>query len=141
MRPRKVCPGYESTVKVASCSRPTLPMSASSTLVSTCILVRSWAIRNSVGACSEAATVCPTSTLRETTTPSTGARINVRQVQRGLFLSHLGFRRGQLRLSDLQRGLGGVHASSGSLQLGHRRIIRRLCGVALLLRDSAFPEE
>jgi hypothetical protein len=52
-------------------------MSASSTLTSTCIFVRSSAIVNSVGACRLAATVCPTSTARETTTPLTGARMVV----------------------------------------------------------------
>src|SRR5438445_7165988 len=52
-------------------------MSASSTLVSTCIFVRSWAMVKSVGADRLAATVCPISTAREMTTPSTGARIVV----------------------------------------------------------------
>ena len=47
-------------------------MSASSTLVSICIFVRSWAMVKRVGVWNEAATVCPTSTLRETTMPSTG---------------------------------------------------------------------
>ena len=52
-------------------------MSASLTLVSTCILVRSSAIRNSVGAASDAATVWPTSTLREMTVPVVGEMIVV----------------------------------------------------------------
>ena len=47
-----------------------LPTSASETLVSTCIFLRSCAMVNSVGACSDAATVWPTSTLREITVPS-----------------------------------------------------------------------
>jgi hypothetical protein len=45
------------------------------TLAWICTLVRSCAIRKSVGADRLAATVCPTSTLRETTTPSTGDTI------------------------------------------------------------------
>jgi hypothetical protein len=53
-------------------------MSASSTLVSIWMRARSCAIWNSSGACICAATVCPTSTLRATTTPSTGERISVR---------------------------------------------------------------
>ncbi len=52
-----------------SSSRPT---SDSATLVFTCILRRSSAMVNRVGACSEAATVWPTSTLREMTMPSVG---------------------------------------------------------------------
>jgi hypothetical protein len=85
------------------------------TLVSTCILVRSCAIRNSVGACMLAATVCPTSTFRETTTPSTGARIigvveiQLRLFQGSLRLIHLSFGRGQLRLRHLQSSFRGVH--------------------------------
>ena len=70
-------PGKASTVNVAWSSSLMRPMSASSTLTSTCILVRSWAIVKSTGACRLAATVWPTSTARETTTPSTGARIVV----------------------------------------------------------------
>ena len=50
-------------------------ISDSSTLVSICILVRSWAMVNRVGVWKEAATVWPTSTLREITTPSTGERM------------------------------------------------------------------
>ncbi len=42
------------------------------------MLRRSWAIVNRVGAWRLAATVCPTSTLRPTTVPSTGARMKVR---------------------------------------------------------------
>ena len=55
-------------------SRPT---SASDTAAWTCILPRSSAIVNSVGACSDAATVCPTSTLREMTMPLIGDTIVV----------------------------------------------------------------
>ena len=50
-------------------------MSASSMEAFTCMWVRSFAITNRVGAWREAATVCPTSTLRATTTPSMGARM------------------------------------------------------------------
>ena len=46
--------------------------SPSATWASTCIFRRSSARVKMVGACSEAATVCPTSTLREITTPSMG---------------------------------------------------------------------
>ena len=52
-------------------------MSDSLTLAFTCILVRSCAISKSVGVWKLAATVWPTSTVRETTTPSTGERISV----------------------------------------------------------------
>ena len=69
--------GYASTVNVASMPGFSLPTSASATLVSTCILVRSSAIGNSVGAGSDAATVWPTSTLREMTTPVVGDRMVV----------------------------------------------------------------
>ena len=47
-------------------------MSASSMFALTCNLVRSTAMMNKVGACMLAATVCPTSTLRWVTMPSTG---------------------------------------------------------------------
>jgi hypothetical protein len=49
------------------------PMSDSAMLAFTCIFARSCAITKSVGACMLAATVCPTSTLREITIPSMGA--------------------------------------------------------------------
>ena len=75
--PRKTLVGYASTVNCAAMPALSLPMSASLTLVSTCILVRSSAIRNSVGAASDAATVCPTSTLREMTVPVVGEMIVV----------------------------------------------------------------
>ena len=52
-------------------------MSASSTLASICIFVRSRAIVKSVGVWKLAATVCPTSTFREITTPSTGETMRV----------------------------------------------------------------
>jgi hypothetical protein len=48
------------------------PISLSLTLVSTCILLRSLAIRNNVGVWKLAATVWPCVTLRDTTVPSTG---------------------------------------------------------------------
>ena len=59
---------------MSAASRPT---SASDTAACTCIFARSSAIVNSVGACSDAATVCPTSTLRDTTMPSMGDLIVV----------------------------------------------------------------
>ena len=47
-------------------------MSASATLASICIFARSLAIVKMTGALKLAATVCPTSTLREMTMPSIG---------------------------------------------------------------------
>src|SRR5215467_1181344 len=73
MAPVKVRVGKASTVKVVCWPTWTRPTSASSTLVSTCILLRSCAMTKSTGAWRLAATVWPTSTLRATTTPSTGA--------------------------------------------------------------------
>ena len=52
-------------------------MSDSLTLALTCILVKSSATRKRVGVWKVAATVCPTSTLRATTTPSTGEVMSV----------------------------------------------------------------
>ena len=75
--PRKCSPVNASTVNVAGIPVESLPTSASATEVSTCIWRRSWAITNSVGAASDAATVCPTSTLREITVPSVGETIRV----------------------------------------------------------------
>ena len=54
-----------------------LPTSDSSVFVYTSIFVRSWAIVKIVGACRDAATVWPSSTLRATTVPSIGDRITV----------------------------------------------------------------
>ena len=53
------------------------PTSDSSTFALTCIFVRSSAMMNSVGAFMLAATVWPTSTLREMTMPSIGASMTV----------------------------------------------------------------
>src|SRR5437867_130212 len=75
--PVNVSLGKASTVNVTGWSSLIWPTSASATLVSTCIFVRSWAMVKSVGADRLAATVCPISTAREMTTPSTGARIVV----------------------------------------------------------------
>ncbi len=52
-----------------------MPMSDSETSADTCIFVRSCAIVKIVGAVKEAATGCPTSYWRSTTTPSMGATI------------------------------------------------------------------
>jgi hypothetical protein len=71
-RPRNVRSGNESTRNVTSCPVLMRPTSASSTDASTCMRARSFAITKSVGACSDAATVWPTSTLREMTTPEMG---------------------------------------------------------------------
>ena len=77
MIPLNVSPGYASTVNLASSPACTFPTSASSTLARICIFVRSFAIRNRVGAWKAAATVWPTSTLRNTTMPSIGLAILV----------------------------------------------------------------
>src|ERR1035441_10895592 len=63
----KVRCGEASTVKLTFCPSSTVPTSASDTLASICILERSLAIWNSTGAFMLAATVWPTSTLREMT--------------------------------------------------------------------------
>ncbi len=70
--PVNVRPVKASTVKVEVWPSSTLPTSASDTLASICILDRSLAIMNRTGAFMLAATVWPTSTLREMTMPSTG---------------------------------------------------------------------
>ncbi len=70
--PQKVRSGYASTVNDAFWPTLAFPTSVSLTLVSTCIFVRSCAIRNRVGVWKLAATVCPIVMLRETTVPSTG---------------------------------------------------------------------
>src|SRR5258706_597373 len=68
--PSKLLSEYASTLKRAGWPLWILPMSASGTLTWTCTLVRSCAIRNSVGACRLAATVWPTSTARATAASS-----------------------------------------------------------------------
>ena len=65
-------PGNAWTVKKASCPTRTSPTSASLTLVSTCIFVRSLPMRKSVGLWRLAATVWPTSIERVITVPTTG---------------------------------------------------------------------
>jgi hypothetical protein len=55
--PQNVLPGNASTVKDAFCPTLAFPTSVSLTLVSTCIFVRSCAIRKSVGVWKLAATV------------------------------------------------------------------------------------
>ena len=75
--PRKIRPGNASTVNVASSPSSIRPTSDSSIEVSTCISAKFLAITKISGDCKLAATVCPTSTLRLTTTPSTGDRISV----------------------------------------------------------------
>ena len=64
--------GNAVTVICAASPIFTLPMSASSTDVSTCMSARFVAMVNRVGVDSEAATVCPTVTFRAITIPSTG---------------------------------------------------------------------
>ena len=73
----KVRPGKASTVKVAFWPSGTRPMSASLTKAFTCIRARLSAMTKSVGVWKLAATVWPTSTLRETTIPSTGETMSV----------------------------------------------------------------
>src|SRR5262249_17992483 len=76
-RPPNGAPGYASTVNSTSCPTATPPMSDSLTLALTSIFVRSVATRKSVGGWKLAATVWPTETLRDTTTPSTGETMRV----------------------------------------------------------------
>ncbi len=75
--PRNVSFGKASTLKVTVFPSLMLPTSDSSVLVYTNIFFKSCAMVKTVGACNEAATVCPTSTLRATTVPSIGDRITV----------------------------------------------------------------
>ena len=67
----------------------------------TCIFVRSAARTNSVGACMLAATVWPTSTLREMTMPSIGA-VDDRVLQVDLVLVQRRLRLRDLRLRRLE---------------------------------------
>src|ERR1017187_6070444 len=75
--PWNVCLGRASTLKVTTLPTLILSTSDSSVLAYTHILVRSCAIVKMVGACKDAATVCPASTFRATTVPSIGERITV----------------------------------------------------------------
>ena len=77
--PSKVSPGKASTVKRAACPGRMRPTSVSSTLTSTRMSRRFCAITNSSGACRLAATVCPRSTARLITMPSTGEVMRVRE--------------------------------------------------------------
>ena len=70
--PSNVVSGHASKRQIAFWPSAMRPMSASSTLASICIRVRSRAMEKSVGVWRLAATVCPTSTFRAMTTPSTG---------------------------------------------------------------------
>jgi hypothetical protein len=64
-------------VKRATSPTRMRPMSDWSTSACTCIFVRSWAMVKRVGAWNDAATVCPMSYWRATTTPSIGEKILV----------------------------------------------------------------
>ena len=64
-------------MKWTGCPTLHIPMSDSETSAETCIFVRSCAIVKIVGAVKDAATVCPTSYWRSTTTPSIGATIRL----------------------------------------------------------------
>ena len=95
--PSNVRFGNASTVKLALLPSLMPPMSLSLTLVSTCILVRSVAIRNSVGVWKLAATVWPTGDVAR----HDGAvhrRNDVGVVE-------IDLRGGELRLALLDRGL------------------------------------
>ena len=70
--PSNVVSGHASNRQIAFCPSAMRPMFVSLTLASICIRVRSRAMEKSVGVCRLAATVCPTSTFRAMTTPSTG---------------------------------------------------------------------
>ena len=95
---------------------------------------------NSVGALRLAATVCPASTWREMTTPSTGATIAVRarstRADASAASRCLIDRRGvgDLRLPDLHLRVGGSH------RLGQRLVVE-LRLVAFGVRDEAFREQ
>ena len=70
--------GWALTVKLACWPTRTAPTSASSTFTCSLSLVRSSARVNRVTACSEAATALPGSTVRVSTTPSMGERMEPR---------------------------------------------------------------
>ena len=70
--PSKTSLGKASTVNETRCPSFTSPMSASSTSAMTRMSVRSWAILNSVGVLKLEATVWPSSTSLDRTTPSMG---------------------------------------------------------------------
>jgi len=75
--PVKVFSGNASTVNSTFIPGASWPTSDSATLVWTSMSRRSPASTNRTGACSDAATVWPTSMLREITTPSIGEVIVV----------------------------------------------------------------
>jgi len=149
IRPRNACPGYEVHGEGRLLLQADPPDVGLVNVGVDLHLVRSWAIRNSVApvATPRRSTRPATSTLRETTTPFTGARINVLPITppgpaRPVSASTWGFAAVSCACVTSRAGLRGVsQASLGSLQLGHCRIVRRLVRVALLLRDPAFPEE
>ena len=70
--PSKWSSGKASTVKLTRCPSFTPPMSASSMSAMTRMSVKSLAMVNSSGVLNEAATVWPSSTLFDSTTPSMG---------------------------------------------------------------------
>ena len=113
-------------MNVTGCPLRISPISDSSTLAFSCIRVRSAAITKSVGAERLAATVWPTSTLREMTMPSIGEVMTV-----FARLTCAWFSDGA-RLRD--RRLGGSN-------LRDRRVARHRRGVEVVPRDqSAFGQ-
>ena len=73
--PWKMRPEKASTRNTAAIPARIAPTSASATVVSICICARFWAMEKICGADRLAATVCPTSTSRDMTTPATGERM------------------------------------------------------------------
>ena len=149
--PEKVWLANESTVKVARRPSRMRPTSASSTLVSTCICVRSWAIVKSVGAWRLAATVWPdVHRARDDDAVHGGPDLRVVEVhlrlpEARLLLGHVGDGRLELGLGDPQLGLGGpdlgglgVFLGLGRLRLGDGGVIRGLGRVLVGLGDEAL---
>ena len=115
-------------------------MSDSSIAASTCIWRRSCAIENSVGVLRLAATVCPASTWREMTMPSTGAMIDVRDRSTRAPAS------GRLALLDDRRGVGDLRLAGPDLRFrrGHRLgggVVGEPRLVALGAGDEALGEQ
>ena len=103
------------------------PTSDSSTFALTCIFVRSAAMMNSVGAFMLAATVWPTSTLREMTMPSMGASMTVCSRLTSFWLSEA-CDCVTARLRRLDLGLGRPHGHLGGLEVLRRHELARRPG-------------
>ena len=95
--------------------------------------VRSCAIVKIVGACSDAATVCPTSTLRATTIPSTGDRMIV--------YARLVFATATAASACVTCAFACVTPATAARHAGDRAIIVRLREIQHLLRLDAVAHE